>query len=901
VKSFTKSALVLEWEGTAEGGASQAGGKGWALGRLARYGLPVPPGAVLSADAYHAFMASAGLADEAAALEAGDGEASASDATEHAATEARLTLLRERIGAAALPPALQAAIEELLSHAALADAPLAVRSSASAEDGAGASFAGMHQSFLNVPPTVEAVGDAVKACYASLWTPHALVYRQRLKPGSEVRMAVVVMRLVPAVAAGVAFTADPRSGRRDIVVVTANQGLGESVVGGQADPDEFHVQLHMDRPAQVLHRRLGRKERQTLLKPGGGTELAETEGASHAAITDIRARQVALLALRCQDAVGEDYAPQDVEWADDGDHLWVVQSRPITALPEPLPTPIQGQPVIWSTANFKEVVAPVPSPYSWSTIRVSINSMMESLVARTRYRVPIGPRFARLHQGHPFFNISLMQWMFYDCFGILPERFNQMLGGQQPTISIEDGTPYFGRRGLGRLKRLFGQAADSGRAFKEIPAAMAAWEAACRRQLATDVAGLSDAQLTDQLYETGALYLRYSPEFMRANSQAGSWIDMLTKNLEQLVPGRGGALATRLLAGTGGVASAEQGYRLAAIARHAAAEPQARAYFQDPHVDPLDWRSVLHGTQAGRALASFLEEFGHRGVDELEIAAPRWSEDPTYLIDTIRSYLDAHDEAPPEHTAAAIRQQAERDLKTALRFHPLRPIVFWMLDRARRSSALRENTKSILVLSMLPVRRIALEHGRRQVGKGILDAPEGVFWLTMWEHLSLLDGSWDGAGAQSLIQDRRARNAELLTRRVPDVMIGDAPTAPPLPLGVGRGEGPVGAAFTGIGVAAGTATGAARVIHHPREGASLQRGEVLVAPTTDPGWTPLFLRASALVMETGGYLSHGAIVAREYGIPAVANLPGILDQVRSGETLLVDGNAGRVSRTLAAP
>jgi pyruvate,water dikinase len=754
----------------------------------------------------------------------------------------------------------------------------------------------MHQSTLNVAPTLAAVGDAVKACYASLWTPHAVAYRQRLELDTPVRMAVVVMRLVRAVAAGVAFTADPRTGRRDRVVVTANRGLGESVVGGLSDPDELQIQLHMHRPAEVVSRHVGRKERHTALKADGGTQLVEGSHDNTLAITDARALEVALLALRCQDAIGDDYAPQDVEWADDGERVWVVQSRPITALPEPVPAPLAGQPVIWSTANLKEVVAPVPSPYSWSTIRVSIAHMLGSTIGRTRYPIEPGMSWVRLRHGHPYFNITLMQWMFYDCFGVTPERFNQMLGGQQPTISVPEGSPYFGRRGLGRLRRMLSQAADSGRALKEIPADMAAWEAACRRQLATDVSALTDAQLNDQLYETGALYLRYSPEFMRANSQAGSWIDQLIRSLERLLPGRGGALGTRLLAGTGGVASAEQGYRLAAVARHAANEPEARAFFADPTADPHTWQRALAGTQTGRALASFLEEFGHRGVDELEISAPRWAEDPTYLLETVRSYLETGDQPPPEHAAAATRGAAERELKAALRFHPLRPLVFWMLDRARRSSALRENTKSILVLSMLPVRRIALEHGRRQVARGVLDEPRDVFWLTMWEHLALLDGSWDGSGARTLIADRRDRDAQLLTLRLPDVVIGDAAQPVPLPSMAATDE-----SFTGIGVAAGIAQGTARVIHHPSEGASLQRGEVLVAPTTDPGWTPLFLRASALVMETGGFLSHGAIVAREYGIPAVANLPGILDQVSTGETLLVDGNAGRVSRTLQTP
>ncbi|HEU5318798.1 MAG TPA: PEP/pyruvate-binding domain-containing protein, partial [Chloroflexota bacterium] len=267
---------LLDWDGAADSGPAVAGGKGWNLGRLARYGLPVPDGFVLGADTYRAHMKEAGLEADAGAIEQRIGaEGALADGV-----EAALAALRERVATAPLPTHAGAALQSaLLSFGAT---PLAVRSSATAEDAPDASFAGMHGTVLNVRPELGAVADAVRSCYASLWTAHAVTYRQR--HGLDgVAMAVVVMRLVAARTAGVAFTADPRTGRRDQVIVTANHGLGESVVSGATDPDEYTMEGFIDRPPAVVSRRVGRKERRTEtvgLDEGGGTRLVDAPTAA---------------------------------------------------------------------------------------------------------------------------------------------------------------------------------------------------------------------------------------------------------------------------------------------------------------------------------------------------------------------------------------------------------------------------------------------------------------------------------------------------------------------------------------------------------------------------------------------------------------------------------------------
>jgi pyruvate,water dikinase len=920
---------VLDWADAAAAGPGAAGGKGWNLGRLHRYGLPVPEGAVLSAAAYRLFMQANGLLAEAMAVEQ---QAPEGNGPGSAGAEARLAALRERIREAPLPRPLERALRAMLALPGLAGELLAVRSSATVEDGSRASFAGMHHSSLNVPARLEAVAAAVKACYASLWTPHALDYRRRQQLGAPVEMAVVVMRLIPARAAGVAFSADPRTGRRDRIVITANFGLGESVVGGAADADELQLQLRLGDLPQVIHRRAGRKERLSVPDGGanGGTRLVgradaaarsylpEGSGNETWVLTDDEAVRLSILVLRCQDAAGEDGEPQDVEWAYDGERFWITQCRPITSLPDPGLPLLRGQRTIWSTANVKEVLPPVLTPHAWSSLRLSFPMLMEAAFERSGYQVQRGLRWMRLYHGHPLFNLSLMQAAFYEAFGVRPANFNRLLGGQQPEIRVPHRFPFLGRGGLGRLWRMLRQIWEARRAVAEVEEACQAFQALYRSYASKDVSRLDDGELFGEARLLAHKFAEFNPYFMRANGQASMWLDLIVSTLERLLPARGRGLAMRLLAGTGGMTSAEQGYRLVEIAQRAAGDPRARDFFlrarppaatgtagddendggAAPEAAPrtTEWERYLAGTAAEYPFRQFLADYGHRAIDELDFSRPRWVEDPTYLIETIREHMLGGTAVPAGH-AQHVRERAEAELRRALGLHPAYPVIRWMLGRARVAAALRENSKSVLVLSILPFRQLAGEMARRVVARGQLPAVNDFWFLTDADVMAAFQGLWDGRGARELIADRRARYLAQQTMRVPDVLVDDRPVH------VGRpaADDGAGQVFQGIGVAAGQASGPARVIPHPQHGDRLRNGDILVAPTTDPGWTPLFLRAAGLVMETGGYLSHGAIVAREYGLPAVANVVGIVDAVSDGDTLLVDGDHGRVTRRPPGP
>jgi pyruvate,water dikinase len=294
-------------------------------------------------------------------------------------------------------------------------------------------------------------------------------------------------------------------------------------------------------------------------------------------------------------------------------------------------------------------------------------------------------------------------------------------------------------------------------------------------------------------------------------------------------------------------------------------------------------------------LARFLDEFGHRAVYEADYLNPRWAEDPSYILDQVRFFLANPEAGASRDAAQGIRGETETEVRRAVGW--CAPVVFWLVRRLRRAMAARERAKSSIAELSVPSKRLAVEIGRRLLLAGHLDRAEQAYFLSATDLQCWLEGWWDGTGARELASDRARQREEWLAEEAPPDVISEEPDGRVIQTAIASHR--AGETWTGIGAAPGRASGAARIIHHPLEGNALEAGEILVAPSTDPGWTPLFLRASAIVMATGGYLSHGAIVAREYGIPAVVNLPGILEDFKTGDRLVVDGDAGQVTRESA--
>lgn len=886
--SEKKKICFLNWEESAKSDPAEVGGKGYNLGRLHRYGFPVPAGGVLTSRAYRDFLEYNKLEESIHA--SSDIRA---EAVNDQANEKVLEEIRRKINEGQIPGTIRQELAKQLEGMKLLEKPVAVRSSATAEDSAKASFAGIYESFLNVTGQVR-IEQAIKNCYASLWTPRAVAYRCKMGLGDQdVALAIVIMELIHAVAAGVAFSCDPRTGRRDRIAISANFGLGESVVSGAVEPDEYLLDSRILLP-KILGKKIGSKKQCTKSGSGNGTELVNSgDRANKQVLDDSRITELSLLTLRVYEALGSGIVHQDMEWAFDGNRFFVLQARPVTNLREPNFPEIAGQPVIWSNANLKDVMPQVSSTITWNLLSCMLPRMMSASLQATGYHVPPGINWVRLYKGRGYFNLSALQWGFYDSTGFRPGKTNEILGGHQPEIKVPAGNPLSGFKGMKRVLRqiyyiinILRIQGSAETIFKDIREKADSWN-----QL--NFKGMNENELISLLSDMRKKYVEFGPSYMILGASASAPLEMLARALDADFPGRGYSLANGLLAGTcEKMTSAEHGYRLMELAQTVQRDDAARKYFLAEHFDPAAFRNEIpEGSQFRIEFEEFLKDFGHRGVYESDLINPRWREDPGYLLENIRAELLSPRNTDHRKAQTEKRKAAELEIEEKLKWSFQRIKISIWAKQARKGAEMREMARSVLIKSNEPSRLVLQDIGRRLVDKGILKEKTDVYHCAMPEIIDILAGHWDGTGLKMLVEDRKRIREDFSELEPPDVIIDETPQ----PLAQQHEvNGPM---LSGLGVAAGRASGSARLIRHPRENSKLLAGDILVAPSTDPGWTPIFLRAKAVVMEVGGYLSHGAIVAREYGIPAVVNVPGVMKTLKDGEQLTVDGDEGKVYRT----
>ncbi|MEQ8174596.1 MAG: PEP/pyruvate-binding domain-containing protein [Syntrophomonadaceae bacterium] len=856
-------------------GVEAVGGKGWNLARLERYGFTVPVGGVLSADAYKAYIKENNLSEAIAKISA---KVTVSNIVEKEIEE-ELLKLREKIKAGLFPLYIQDELIAELKGMGILSKPLAVRSSATCEDSARASFAGMHDSFLNICGTDNII-LAVKECYASLWTPRAVAYRRKMQVGDdEVFQAVVILELIEAVAAGVGFTCDPRSGREDVVLINANFGLGESVVSGAVEPDEYRL----DAKLEIMERKMGRKESQTAARPDGGTELiASPDSSGQQVLSDENIKRLGLVIRRVYDAMSNEDQHQDIEWVFDGRDFVLVQARPVTAKPRYTFPELKDQPDIWSNTNLKEAVPMVLPILSWNVIQKTWMGPIK-LVSFVGYRMPPGLQCYKRFEGRFYWNSSLIQWIFYDSSGA--REAMKALGGQEPEIRINEDNPYRGIKGLKRIGRgvkavlfiiknsrtqtAFGQVDKFTDAFTK-----------------QDLRNLSDNDLIKTTDVIGAAWREYVPVFYACTLSMA--MPRLIKALEKYLPNQGNAIANALMIGQGDITSAEQGYRLIELAETARDDNDVRAYLGRSDFNPYAWEKELpEESTFKRLFRNFLDQYGHRGVYEMDISNPRWREDPSYPLNVIKSTMETANFGDLKERQQAKVKEVWRKVEQEIpksRHNMIRKLV----EKSVKGLALREMAKFELLKFYEIIRKVFLEMGSRLQDRGILIEKADVFHCSWIELFSILKGDWSGRGLKLLVEERKEWMENMEKLSPPDYYIDETSHFIET---IATGSGSV---LEGLGVSAGRASGPAKLLEHPDQEKKLNLGDILVAPTTDPGWTPLFLRAAAIVLERGGIGSHGAIVAREYGIPCVLNIPGAMRLVKEGQNVVVDGDEGKI-------
>ncbi len=857
--------ILCNWESIRQAGAAQVGGKAWNLARLTRYGFQVPQGQVIPAESYRQWLDHSGL--ESALLAAVD-------------EPERLSALTAKL----------ADIPTGLDLSTLPKGPLAVRSSAPEEDSAKASFAGIHTSCLNVQGT-EAVEQAIRLVWLSLWTATAIAYREHISLAhSEAAMAVLIMPLIAAEASGIAFTRDPISGRDDRLVIHAVHGLGESLVSGQTSGDEIILaEDHLDDSYHLLRLSHGKQQVRVDPAPGGGTTIEQQTSNPAPVLNESAALQLGEQ-LRLA-ALALDYARPDfdLEWAWDGKAFWLLQARPITATNRCIYPELQSQPDIWSRGNTRDVVPDPLSPIDWGASRRLVNAILEIGFAQSGLKLHPGAQRAGLFQGRLYLNLSLVQWEGYATMGATPEAMNRLIGGHQPEISLP--TPTWRLRlshTLNLLRYLVKAPAWRKKGRKQVDEVMA--QTASWRQTSLPETDSDFAATLRQL----SVYSRNATGLHFLQGSAGGALSFLVDTINTHLPGEGHALAAALMTGDPLSITAQQGIDLIRVARQAVADPFSRDWLQQRRAGQIaEWQSLPESNPLRTAFADFLERYGHRGVYETYARNPCWREQPDYLLDNLLELA----KTDPDTLTSKRRGDslsAQQRVRQALPWWK-RAILTGLIRDAKAGSNEREAARSALVSVLEIVRRTLLALGERWMAKGWLQTPEEIFFLLQPEIYAVLDGTLAGDGLAPRVEERKILFEAHMAEEAPDVILQQADGSVTQQERIGQAISQSDD-FRGIAVGTGLACGVARLLTTPAEGERLKPGEILVVPSTDPAWTPLFLKAGGLVMETGGYLSHGAIVAREFGIPAVVNLPDILQQIKEGDLIEVNGLTGIVRK-----
>lgn len=727
----------------------------------------------------------------------------------------------------------------------------AVRSSGLAEDSAADSFAGIHETFLNVDRA--GLIDAVRRCRDSARSEQARAYRAaRHLPDDEAAVAVLVQCMVAAVRSGVAFTINPVTGADELVIESV-EGLGEALVSGRVDPDE--------------------------------QQLAKTDSS-----------ELSRLLVGIAAFYG---APQDIEWCFDGRHYWILQSRPVTtsrARAVAHPQPAATRDIEWTRANLAEVLPDQLSPqaldFYCDLLDRGERLFFGRLMAPESELGPIIKPFC----GRLYFNLSQLRHV----STVVGTRFADSLRSLGHPEQIHPDDEIRSRPRLSLLFRalpdLVRIAVNSTRLEHVFRRHQANSAEALRRFTSVDPSTLSDREIWARLQSWMDSAIDAIPAVLTM-SGVQPREDMIRSACRR-VGMRYEELAYPQLAAGERSVSSQQAFDLVALADLARQEPPTMAYLLDSQGGFEDFRRELAGTTFLLRFEAFLATYGHRGRYESDWAIPRLAEHPAPVLFAIREQLHA----PPQDLAAvSARQAAEAD--AAWRAFEARlswwqklivlPRVRSTLRQLKQQYLFRERVRFDLTRVVAALRRWHLTLADRFVERGWLQAGDDYFLLLLSE---VGRAALDAAYGPELGAIAARRSARLAAERDLEMPLFMRESELPSLLRAGAAAAAVADELTGLCVSPGTVEGEVVVLRDPREFAKMKRGAVLVTTATDPAWTPMFTLASGVVVEVGGMLSHASTIAREYGLPALANVKNATKILRTGDRVQLDASAGRVRR-----
>ena len=887
------------------------GGKGANLGRLTGAGFPVPPGFTIATQAYRDFIATHRLQDVIDAQLQGLDYANA-DAVTAAASRIRTALL-----ACPLPQALARDISAAYAHLGDADPRCAVRSSGTAEDLAEASFAGMHDTYLDICGE-RAIGAAVQACWASLWTARAISYRQR--GGFDHRsalLAVVVQRMVEAEVAGVMFTVNPRNGRVDEFIINGSWGLGETVVSGQVTPDEFTL----DRGTlDVKRRSIATKTLRIERAAGSGTQTVTvaTEQQTQACLSDDQASTLGELGRAVM--LHYDGLPQDIEWAFADGRFHLLQARDVTGVEitwdEDIDESFQRAPeqhddCLWTNQWAAEFWNGAITPLHYSVRGLAFEYSNEAFRSLMGFEDIVRLRLFKYRRGTAYFN-SEVDARHYQY--ILPPSFRAAaLGNVHPDDRARvEAAPFDWlklARAMARMHLLepghgiYSWLSESYSYIEDTRDQDPRWIKHGRRDGYSDaqLRALSDRELKVHIEARMSIAAVFNALLWDGFFNAAPFsLSALGWMLQHWYVPAGGDISVfqDLISGLPKrTRMSQESAWMWQLGMRIKRSETLRALF---HAHPgAAFFTALESAAEGRAwlieYRNFLKDFGHRGHADRDMYYDRRSENPQLDYTALRAILAADDDAPTfeeleerqirrrKASTAQVVEVIQRQLLGSLKAE----VFLFVLNYTHRFLLLRDDERWVYDRFTLAKKRVFAELSRRLCERGQLAGARDHYFLAKQELFNLFDGHGDPARLiKAKIAARRRAFERFLAReevapmylRGADVLIEE------------RGEGNL----NGSGTAKGKVTGRARVVPSLERIGEVEKGEILVCNSTDPGWASVFLLIKGLVIETGGVLAHGSCLAREYGLPAIS-LHNAMNLVPDGALITVDGDTGQIT------
>ncbi|MFH1188257.1 MAG: PEP/pyruvate-binding domain-containing protein [bacterium] len=839
--------------------SATAGGKGAALGEMVKIGIPVPDGFVVTTHAFETFLIENGLNKNIDDL---------LKIVDYKNIQA-LTDVSKKIERSILTARISDEISRaiLQTFKTLDTELVAVRSSATAEDGTEAAWAGQLESYVNVDE--KNLIHNVKKCWGSFFTYRALRYRFKKTTNSETSsLAVVVQKMVRSESAGVAFSINPAKPHSNALVIEAGFGLGEAVVSGKITPDTYIVNRS---PLTILEKTINKQK--NYLSPQDNRWITlSAEKSQKQKLRDNDIKQLSQLVL----AVEKHFSfPVDIEWALEKGSLFIVQARPITTIKK------TGQ-YVWSNVNLAEVLPGVNPPLVTDYIIAGVEPAFRKMVHMEK-DVPV----IKVFNGRFYFNVTGIDSAIEKFFRIKNFSLMDFFGGENHKTKgkLLINIPFYMKLWLGIfvcftvISSLFSKQKRR-------------WHISSVNKKVTKLQKGSEEvhNIAHLLFLTKECRSFLFPAIIHGLesilSEISFYFAFAALSNKWLGEGKGNEL---LKSGEDELQFIQVFNELWNISRAILAEEKIADAFQAT-TQTIEAELILkQSLSIFPKYQNFLQKHGHRCVNELNFSIPRWVEDPTFIITILKKYMDAPEENSPFEKEKKTRLESQKKSKEVLQ-----KLSWWkasilsaLCKRAQSGLREREYLKSEVLRSFVPFRQFLLHIGNELKKQGMIDHTDDIFMLTSEEFDELSLNTID----INIIKERKKIYATYEGLSMPSLL--DDYGTPIESVIITQNESEK--VLKGIAVSAGIIKGKARIVTDIENISILETGEILVTDHTDPGWTPIFVTISGIVTNTGGLLSHAAIVAREYGLPAVVNVPNATQRIKDGEQIIVDGNTGIVT------